>query len=195
MPLICKCLFRHPYCARQCKLATSKRKYTFLMWLFFHMKIDGLVQNCSISIANVLDLHYSILALNHQNDNTTLLWRNNGPVSVSNHQPHDCLLNRLFRRRSKNTSKLRVTGLCAGNSPGTGEFPAHWPATRKCFHLMTSSWWEIDCGTIVTFINILDYRWEISQHSVWCREPNSHITYPVPSLRMTNHILTRTYKK
>ena len=24
----------------------------------------------------------------------------------------------------KKTSKLRVTGLCAGNSPGTGEFPA-----------------------------------------------------------------------
>ena len=28
------------------------------------------------------------------------------------------------RRRSKNTSKIRVTGLCAGNSPVTGEFPA-----------------------------------------------------------------------
>ena len=37
---------------------------------------------------------------------------------------HDCLLSRLFRRRSKKTSKLRVTGLGAGNSPGTGEFPA-----------------------------------------------------------------------
>ena len=29
-----------------------------------------------------------------------------------------------FRRTSKKTSKLRVTGLCVGNSPGTGEFPA-----------------------------------------------------------------------
>ena len=27
-------------------------------------------------------------------------------------------------RRSKKTSKLRVIGLCEGNSPGTGEFPA-----------------------------------------------------------------------
>ena len=51
-------------------------------------------------------------------------WRQNGRDSVSNHQSHDCLLNRLFRRRSKKTSKLRVTGLCVGNSPGTGEFPA-----------------------------------------------------------------------
>ena len=33
-------------------------------------------------------------------------------------------INRLFRRRSKKTSKLRVTGLCGGNSPVTGEFPS-----------------------------------------------------------------------
>ena len=54
----------------------------------------------------------------------TLQWRHNGSDGVSNHQPHDCLFNRLFSHRSKKTSKLRVTGLCAGNSPVTGEFPA-----------------------------------------------------------------------
>ena len=54
----------------------------------------------------------------------SLEWRHNERGGVSNHQPHDCLLTRLFRRRSKNTSKLRVTGLCEGNSPLTGEFPA-----------------------------------------------------------------------
>ena len=43
---------------------------------------------------------------------------------TSKKQPHDCLLNRLFRRTSKKASKLRDTGLCAVNSPGTGEFPA-----------------------------------------------------------------------
>ena len=47
----------------------------------------------------------------------SLQWRHNIRDSVSNHQPHDCLLNRLFRRRSKKTSKLRASGLCAGNSP------------------------------------------------------------------------------
>ena len=31
----------------------------------------------------------------------TLLWRHNGRDSVSNHQHHDCLLNRSFGRRSK----------------------------------------------------------------------------------------------
>ena len=39
------------------------------------------------------------------------------------HNEHDCLLNRLFRGRSKKTSQLRVTGLYEGNSPVTDEFP------------------------------------------------------------------------
>ena len=55
--------------------------------------------------------------------NVPLQWRHNGYDSVSNHQPHDCLLNRLFKRRSKKTSRLRVDGLCAHK----------WPVTRKMF--------------------------------------------------------------
>ena len=53
-----------------------------------------------------------------------LQWRNNGCDGASNHKPHYCLLNHLFKRRSKKASKLRVTGLCVGNSPVTDEFPA-----------------------------------------------------------------------
>ena len=68
----------------------------------------------------------------------TLHWRHNDPDSVSNHQPHDCLLNCLFRRRSKKTSKLRVTGLCVGNSPGTGEFPAQMASNAE----NVSIWWR-----------------------------------------------------
>ena len=63
----------------------------------------------------------------------TLHWRHNDHDSVSNHQPHGCLLNRLFRRRSKKTSKLRVTGLCVGNSPGPVNSPHKGPVTRKMF--------------------------------------------------------------
>ena len=55
---------------------------------------------------------------------TSLQWRHDGLDGASNHQPHDSLLNRLCRRRSKQISKLRVTGLCEGNSPVTGELPA-----------------------------------------------------------------------
>ena len=68
----------------------------------------------------------------------TLRWRQNGHDGVSNHQPHDCLLNRLFRRRSKKTSKLSLTGLCAGNSPGTGEFPAQMASNAE----NVSIWWR-----------------------------------------------------
>ena len=68
----------------------------------------------------------------------SLRWRHNGCDGVSNHQPHDCLLNRLFRGRSKKTSKLHVTGLCAENSPGTGEFPAQMVSYAE----NVSIWWR-----------------------------------------------------
>ena len=67
----------------------------------------------------------------------TIMWRHNGCDGVSNHQPHDCLLNRPFRRRSKKTSKLRVTGLCEGNSPVTGEFPSQVASNAE----NVSIWW------------------------------------------------------
>ena len=70
--------------------------------------------------------------------NSTLQWRHNKRDGVSNHQTHDCLLNRLFRRRSKKTSKLRVTGLCEGNSPVTGEFPAQRASNAG----NVSIWWR-----------------------------------------------------
>ena len=68
----------------------------------------------------------------------TLRWRHNDHAGVSNHQPPGCLLNRLFRRKSKKTSKLRVTGLCAGNSPGTGEFSAQMASYAE----NVSIWWR-----------------------------------------------------
>ena len=54
----------------------------------------------------------------------SLHWLHNEHDGVSNHRRLDCLLNRLFRRRSKKTSKLRVTGLCDGNSSVADDFPA-----------------------------------------------------------------------
>ena len=46
---------------------------------------------------------------------------------------HITSLNRLFSCRSKETSKLRVTGLCVGNSPGPVNSPHKWPVTLKIF--------------------------------------------------------------
>ena len=63
----------------------------------------------------------------------TLQWRHNEPDCISNHQPHDCLLNRLFRLSSKKTSKLRVTGLCEGIHRPPVNSPHKWPGTRQMF--------------------------------------------------------------
>ena len=68
----------------------------------------------------------------------TLQWRHNGLDGVSKHQPYHCLLSRLFGRSSKKTSKLCVTGLCAGNSPGTGEFPTQMASNAG----NVSIWWR-----------------------------------------------------
>ena len=94
--------------------------------------------------------------LDHQSGHqqVSLLWRHNGHNSVSNHQPYDCLLRRLFRRRSKQTSKLRVTGLCAGNSPGPVNFPHKWPVTRKMFPFddVIMWYWIIVRGLYLTYL-------------------------------------------
>ena len=67
-----------------------------------------------------------------------LQWRHNGRDGVSKHQAHDCLLDRLFRGKSKKMSKLRVTGLCAGNSAVTGKFPAQMASNAE----NVSIWWR-----------------------------------------------------
>ena len=64
--------------------------------------------------------------------------RHNGRGGILNHQHHDCLLICLFCHRSKKTSKLRVTGLCEGNSTVTGEFPAQRASNAK----NGSIWWR-----------------------------------------------------
>ena len=68
----------------------------------------------------------------------TLRWRHNGHDGVSNHQPHHCLLNLLFGCRSKKTPKIRVTGLCAGKSPESGELPAEMASNAE----NASIWWR-----------------------------------------------------
>ena len=56
----------------------------------------------------------------------------------------------LFRRRWKKTSKLRVTGLCVGISPGTGEFPAQMASNAE----NVSIWWR----------HHADDRWTPTRH-------------------------------
>ena len=102
----------------------------------------------------------------------TLQWRHNGHDSLSNHQPHDCLFNRLFWRRSKKTSKLRVTGLCAGNSPVTVEFPAQMASYAE----NVSIWWrhhDIDSGNYFPDgTNPLpEQKWTVTFFQGLCHDP------------------------
>ena len=78
------------------------------------------------------------LQMSHFLSVLALQWRDNERDGVSNHQPHECLLKRVFGGRTKKISKLRVTGLCAGNSPVTGEFPAQRASNAENF----SIWWR-----------------------------------------------------
>ena len=92
--------------------------------LFLKIRIRILAIDC---------IDVNILNVYRPSVDRALHWRHNDHHSVSNHQPHGCLLNRLFRPTSKKTSKLRVTGLCAGNSPGPVNSPHKGPVTRKMF--------------------------------------------------------------
>ena len=99
---------------------------------------------CRYNAVQLIKISYTALRWQQQNVNQTsnsqqtwsslaLHWRHNDHGGVSNHQPRGCLLNRLFRHRWKKTSKLRVTGFCAGNSPGPVNSPHKGPVTRKMF--------------------------------------------------------------
>ena len=68
----------------------------------------------------------------------SLQWCYNKRDGVSHHQTHDCLLSRLSRRRSKKRAKLRVTDLCEGSSPVTGEFTPQRASNAE----NVSIWWR-----------------------------------------------------
>ena len=70
--------------------------------------------------------------------NFPLRWRHNEHEGVSNHRRFDCLLNPMFRSRSRRTSKLHVTGLREGNLPVTGGFPSQRNSNAE----NVSMWWR-----------------------------------------------------
>ena len=84
-------------------------------WGQFHRKCSRYLSSIQIRKLPIQD--YSCMS---RGANMTLVWHHNGHDGVSNHQPHNCLLKRSYRPRSKKTSKLHVNGLCARNSPVTG---------------------------------------------------------------------------
>ena len=128
--------------------------------------------------------------LNKRTAILALQWRHNERDGVSNIQSNDYLLNRLFRRRSKKTSKIHVTGLCARNSLVTNEFPALMASNAENI----SIWWSHQ-----------GQRWKRSSRAVSIR-PNGIIIngfvqcfslaickWCVPWLATRHHIVTLQY--
>ena len=82
---------------------------------------------------------------------------------VSNHQPHDRLLNRLCRHRSTKSWKLRDSGFYAGNSPVTGEFPAQRASNAE----NVSIWWRHHAPVVYTHDCCALYYCERMSGSRW----------------------------
>ena len=88
-----------------------------LAWKMFHTRV-----NFTLILCHLLSLQ----------------WRHNEHDADSNHRRFNCLLNHLFRRRSKIAWNLRVTGPREGNSPVAIEFPAQWARDAENI----SIWWR-----------------------------------------------------
>ena len=68
-------------------------------------------------------------------------------------------------------SKLRVTGLCVGNSPGTGEFPAQMASNAE----NVSIWW----------------RHHVLHSDQWNPCSKDNILHPISELIIHEHILIK----
>ena len=141
--------------------------------------LNGLFENIVSKTATMLSRPQS-----------ALWWRHNDHAGVSNHQPHGCLLNRLFRRRSKKTSKLCVTGLCAGNSPGPVNFPHKGPVTRKMLPfddvIMDNAVWSGKWKHIF----IMTLKMKLTEKRIYCKTCSNSVQsdYTGAKHNYTSHI-------
>ena len=62
-----------------------------------------------------------------------LRWRHNGHDGVSNHQPHHCLLNRLFGADQRKHQSSAPLAFVRGIHRGPVNSPHKWPVTLKMF--------------------------------------------------------------
>ena len=66
----------------------------------------------------------------------SITWRHNGRDGVSNHQPHDSLLNRLFKAQIKENIKS------PRHWPLSGELTGEFPAQMASYAENVSIWWR-----------------------------------------------------
>ena len=92
----------------------------------------------------------------------SLPWRHDERNGVPNHRRLICLLNRVFRRRPKKTSKLRGTCFCEGNPLVTGGSLHKGPVTGRCFHLITPSCHQ--------HLEVIAWRWSSDGPLFWATD-------------------------
>ena len=90
------------------------------------------------------DIEANYIAMCRWSNVCSLQWRHNERDGVLKHRRRDWLHNRLFRRRSKKTSNLGVTGLRERNSPVTGDFPPQRVSNAE----NVSIWWRHDIHNV-----------------------------------------------
>ena len=98
------------------------------------MELNRVIDSPLYEVCNLLGLCCSVVFSSHYSD-----------VIVSNQRCLDCLLHRLFRLRSKKTSKLRVTGLCEENPSVPGGFPSQKASNTE----NVSIWWRYNEGILL----------------------------------------------
>ena len=134
--ILCMCLANERCC---CNIKASLIGWCICKMIPIVHDIESWLGGVSVNSCHIVSSHcykgnwWSVQYRQWWKKSHALRWRHNDQDGVSNHQPHGCLLNRLFRCRSNKTSKLRVTGLCVGNSPGPVNSPHKGPVTRKVF--------------------------------------------------------------
>ena len=126
----------------------------FVIWNYLNQWWPSLLTHICVTRSrenvDIVLLDFAFLSLHHH-IYTALHWRHNESDSVSNHQRLDCLLNRLFRRRSKKISKLHVPGLCEWKPQMTGGFPPQRASNAE----NSSIWWRHH--GFVTYLPLYNY--------------------------------------
>ena len=137
-------------CSLFCTIINSSHNINHIVTWQWHVHQDECTQCLSQSISVWLILLWGKLYVHHQVLHQPLQQRHNEHDGVWTRQPHDCLLKHLFRRGSKKTLQLHVTGLCAGNSLVTSEFPAQMASNAG----NVSIWWcHHGCSLFCKIIN------------------------------------------
>ena len=109
------------------------------LWIFWSYKLITLHQQHMVSTTCLLC--------------KPLQWCRNAHDGVSNHQFHDCLLNRLFRADQRKHQSSASLAFCEGNSLGTGEFPEQRSSNAENVFIMITSSWVIHMNRLTSVVS------------------------------------------